>query len=156
MGTARVTKIPFIAVIGLTLAWGAFLASHRWVWNLSDSVNPRVGYLSDAPVKRGDYVHFDFHHPLLFDDQPVKLTKRLACEAGDIVTTVERDLYCNGRFVAHALTTTGSGKPLAVFVLDGPIPPGKVLLLGDSDTSFDGRYWGLMDRDRLQKVVPVI
>ena len=38
---------------------------------------------------------------------------------------------------------------------DGVIPPGMVLMLADHPGSFDGRYFGLVPLDALQRAKPV-
>lgn len=131
------------------------LSTHL-VWNITDSVNHRLGYLADGTPRKGDYVRFEFNHPLILGNSKVILTKRIVCESGDIVRTEGVNVFCNERMVAKGLERTASGEPLTVYQFAGEIPTGKVLLLGDSDDSFDGRYWGLIDRNNLTRVVPII
>ncbi len=133
----------------------AFLLSglmDRVVWNITASVDHRIGFISsDIPMK-GDYVNFKFSHPLVLGGEDVRLTKKYICGFGDVIQTKGRDLYCNGEKLAAALEYTESGKSLDVFNWDGPIPDGKVFVLGDADESFDSRYWGFVESENLHKV----
>jgi len=145
-----------VFVMILPVLVGVYLVSEKLVWNITDSVNHRLGYLSGHEVGKGDYVYFDFSHPFIKAGSKVQLTKRVACVAGETVTTVNRDVFCNGVFMGKALDKTASGKPLRVFVLEGLIPQGQVMVMGDSQDSFDSRYFGLVSLAELQKVIPLI
>jgi type IV secretory pathway protease TraF len=125
------------------------------VLNLTDSVYFTFAFYRQGPITKGQYVEFQFNHPLVRDGERVRLTKRVACVSGDRLKTKGRYLYCNDRFLGEALEKTASGKLLDVFVFDDFIPEGMVYLSGDSATSFDSRYWGLMDIAQLNRVVPI-
>jgi len=154
----NLSRLPsWLVVIVITpLAVLIYGCSERLVWNITDSVDHRVAYLSDAPAGLGDYVHFEFSHSLIQSGAQVKLTKRIACLAGQRVNTIDRLVFCDNFFLGKALEFTASGQPLSVFKLDGPIPDGFVMVSGDSEDSFDSRYWGLIDVARLHKVIPLI
>lgn len=145
-------RIAFLLVCGALV----FELMPKLVWNITDSVNHRLGILSDTPPKKGDYVRFPFQHPLVLNNSEVLLTKRIACGAGDVVKTVGSEIHCNGQKMAVALAKTASGKALTPYAFAGPIPAGQVLLLGDTEDSFDGRYWGLVSLNGLQRVIPLI
>jgi len=134
------------------------------IWNITESVNGRIGYITNTKPEKGDYVNFLFTHELLANREDLndakdnisnkfRLTKKLTCVPGDRLKTVEKNLYCNGEKVATALDRTGSGKPLQPFQWDGMIPKGKAIVLGETDDSFDSRYWGFIDIEKLNKVV---
>jgi len=154
----------FIRVLPIVLLASVFVHLEKnLIWNITESVNGRLGYLSAGQPSKGDYVHFLFSHDLLAGRQDMEaardkltqqfwLTKKLVCVPGDQLKTIARDLYCNGEKIATALQRTGSGKPLAVFLWNGAIPEGKALVLGDSEASFDSRYWGFVDIEKLKKV----
>jgi len=126
-------------------------------WSLTESIDAKILWQADGPINKDDYVRFYLSHPYLKDGKSsYPLNKRVACVTGDILKTVERDLYCNGEKIATALTHTSGGKPLDPFQWNGPIPDGKVFLLGDHVESFDSRYWGFRDVDELQRLVKLI
>ncbi len=129
--------------------------SHNLVWNLTESVYFHFAYYEDGPIDKGEYVEFEFSHPIVREGETVRLTKRVACMPGDVLTTKGRYLFCNDKFLGEALPKTESGKLLDAFVLNDVIPEGFVYLSGDSENSFDSRYWGLMDISNLHRVVPL-
>jgi conjugal transfer pilin signal peptidase TrbI len=89
------------------------------------------------------------------DGEQVRLTKRVACVSGERVTTINRDVFCDDRFIGEAYRETKKGKPLEVFTLNDTIPEGMVFLSGDTEHSFDSRYWGLIEVAKLNRVVPI-
>lgn len=139
--------IPILIVAGIFAT-----LMDKVVWNLTDSVSHRFGFISSEAPQKGDYVVFDFRHPLILDNKQVRLTKKYICEAGDFIETKNRDIYCNNVNLGSALEQTESGKQLEVFKWKGIIPEGKVFVIGDSASSFDSRYWGFVDYSSLRKV----
>jgi len=151
-GGAKTTVFLLRAIPAIIIAFLLTGLLDRVVWNITESVDHRIGFISsDAPVK-GDYVNFEFSHPLVLDGEEVRLTKKYICGFGDVIQTKGRDLYCNGEKLATALEYTESGKHLDVFNWNGPIPVGAVFVLGDANESFDSRYWGFVDSKKLNKV----
>lgn len=121
--------------------------------------------------KRGDILVFDPPH-----EENMKLVKRLMGLPGDTLEMRDKVLYVNGEaleepYVRHtmdrgddpsqmmswqeeyALIPEGSGRYRPTRDNWGPlvIPPERFLMLGDNrDTSLDSRYWGLLERWRLE------
>jgi len=121
--------------------------------------------------KRGDILVFDPPH-----EENMKLVKRLMGLPGDTLEMREKVLYVNGEaleepYVRHtldrgdgtdammswqeeyALIPEGNGRYRPTRDNWGPlvIPPERFLMLGDNrDTSLDSRYWGLLERWRLE------
>lgn len=160
MGTARkkwTTKKRLVALIAFTapVLYAMKAYSHNIVWNLTDSVYFNFAYYQDAPIKKGDYVEFGFSHPLIRNGDPVRLTKRIACMPGDMLTTVGQNLFCNDTFVGEAFRSTKKGNPLVVYTLNDRIPDGMVFVSGDAEHSFDSRYWGLLKMSDVRRVVPI-
>jgi len=126
------------------------------------------GYSS---VKRGDILVFDPPH---VDD--LKLVKRLIGVPGDTVSMKDGVLTLNGQlqnepYVKHEYPTGDDPDPRmawqAEYLVDGipietyrptrdnwgplVIPEDRYFMLGDNrDTSLDSRYWGLLERWRLE------
>jgi len=112
---------------------------------------------STDPARKGDYARFFIQHPAINEGKKAyALNKRVACVAGDTLKTVGRDLFCNGKKIATALTHNRDGEPVEPFQWNGPIPKGKVLMLGDHLESYDARYWGFVDQSGLQRLVKII
>ncbi len=131
------------------------------------------GYSS---VKRGDILVFDPPH-----EENMKLVKRLIGLPGDTLEMKNKVLYLNGvpqdePYVKHQSIPDDTSPWMSwqsAYVLEdsihgpyrptrdnwGPlvIPPDRYFMLGDNrDTSLDSRYWGLLERWRLEGRAVVI
>ena len=73
------------------------------------------------------------------------LLKRVAALPGDNVDTSALTL----------LAADSHGRPLPSILHSGPVPSGMALLLADHPGSFDGRYFGLVPLNQLQRVRPL-
>ncbi|NYT27847.1 MAG: S26 family signal peptidase [Candidatus Thiodubiliella endoseptemdiera] len=47
---------------------------------------------------------------------------------------------------------TGSGKTIKQFYYDDIVPQNKAILWGSNIESFDSRYWGFIDYNKLNKM----
>ncbi len=143
-------KLALIAVLTLAvyvterniLVTVSASVEHRWFWRTADTPS------------RGDYATFMLKHPLA-GDQPVRLTKRLACWSGDVLSISGRDYFCNGEFLGVAKETGLNGQALPQFVDQGQIPQGKAFAVGAHKDSFDSRYWGLVDVEDTERLSPI-
>jgi len=125
------------------------------------------GYSS---LGRGDILVFDPPH-----EEDLKLVKRLMGLPGDTIEMREKVFYVNGEpldepYVRH-LDSRDDSHPWMDWQKDyladgtragsyrptrdnwGPlvVPPGRYFMLGDNrDTSLDSRYWGFLERWRLE------
>jgi signal peptidase I len=120
--------------------------------------------------RRGDVIVFDPHH-----EEDMKLVKRLIGLPGDTLRMADRVLYVNGvaqqePYVKHSSQSDethpwmswqwevlASGVDSASYAPTrdnwGPIviPEDRYFMLGDNrETSLDSRYWGLLERWRLE------
>lgn len=120
--------------------------------------------------RRGDVIVFDPHH-----EEDMKLVKRLIGLPGDTLSMVDRVLFVNGLaqqepYVKHS-NQSDETHPWMAWQWDvlapgvdsasyaptrdnwGPIviPEDRYFMLGDNrETSLDSRYWGLLERWRLE------
>lgn len=121
--------------------------------------------------RRGDVTVFDPPH-----EEDLKLVKRLVGMPGDTLAMDDKVLYVNGEaqdepYVKHEDPGGNDAHPWMAwqreFLVDsvsasgyrptrddwGPlvVPPGRYFMLGDNrDSSLDSRYWGLLERWRLE------
>lgn len=117
---------------------------------------PRGLYLrqADAPPARGDVVaasqpeHARPYLAVLGVPEDLPLIKRVGAVPGDHICADGRHLILPFRTVPVG-GYDRSGRPLPVWTGCRTLAPGEVLLLGDSATSFDGRYFGPVTRDQL-------
>ncbi len=151
------TKRLFMRIAPLMLlvsvaAW----AESKLVTITSESIGLKLAFRSEKPAQKGDYVNFTFSHPFI-GNTPRILTKRFSCGPGDELRSDEnRHFFCNGEYLGIAKKRRMDGRPFDHFQWNGPIPPGKAFVTGDHPDSFDSRYWGFIDVDRLERVVPLI
>ncbi len=74
------------------------------------------------------------------------LLKHVAALPGDVVNVAALLLRAKD----------SQGRPLPSVLQNGPVPAGMALLLADHPGSFDGRYFGLVPLDMLQRVRPIL
>lgn len=107
-------------------------------------------------IKRGDYVEVwvgDLNLPVKRKIKPEYLIKIVACLPGDRLEYREGVFYCNGKEVTKILVSS----PFKPFRFSGVIPKGKLFLIGKHPYSYDSRYMGFVDIDRVvAKVIPLI
>lgn len=86
----------------------------------------------------------------------VPLVKRLVAVAGDRYAIGPGGVWARGRRIANSapFLHDGGGHPLPQLHQDGVIPAGDVLVMSDySQISFDGRYFGPVERSGIQHVI---
>lgn len=102
---------------------------------------------------KGDFAIITIRHPVIAPDgSEARITKQLACVAGEYLRFDGEAWFCNGVRLGDRLKTTLSGKPLQPFAYDGQIPSGQGFVMGTSPYSFDSRYMGLVSIDKMVKV----
>lgn len=82
-----------------------------------------------------------------YEDEDDRFIKRLAAAAGQHVCSDGRMLSIDG--VEAAAVENRAGAPQG-WVGCRTLAPSEILLLGDSEDSFDGRYWGPISDDLIE------
>jgi conjugal transfer pilin signal peptidase TrbI len=107
----------------------------------TNSVKYKVFWTSspDAePLKRGMYVRSSkFIDLQSYESKQYSIIKKIGCMSGDRLDEKNGSYYCNGIFFCKSLTGREN------FHFAGVIPDESVFLVGDSQTSYDSRYFGL-------------
>jgi conjugative transfer signal peptidase TraF len=84
------------------------------------------------------------------------LIKRIAARPGDIVCRHGVTIAVNGRIVARARTADGADRPLPRWSGCSLLTASRVFVLSPHPDSFDGRYFGPLDRrDVLGTALPM-
>lgn len=84
--------------------------------------------------------------------------KRLRALPGDVLSVSSDGIRINGFALPNTKEKPADrmGRTLPVLLVSGEVPTDKGLVISTySENSFDGRYYGLLDLQRLHTVVPV-
>jgi conjugal transfer pilin signal peptidase TrbI len=157
MTTGAVTRGTFWARFGTVLAVALavmFVESHL-VIPATPSIRWHALWIAPGAIAKGDYANVVIKNDVIDADDAVKLTKRVACVAGEHLKYENGQHFCNGEWLGRTLPVTREGRRLSAFVYDGPIPAGKVYLAGENYRSFDSRYFGFVDVASLTRVTPL-
>jgi conjugal transfer pilin signal peptidase TrbI len=139
--TARIVAVSLLAG---AIAW--LLPHLNWV--LTPSIRYTLLWIEGGQGAKGDYVAVPVQSPLVNRGHPERFTKRVGCVSGEILKFERGDHFCNGEWLDRVLPVASDGRPLQPLQWNGPVPPGKVFLVGDDPRSFDSRYLGFFDRSQ--------
>ena len=137
------------------------LIPYKFSVTLTPSLKHRIYWLTRNPDKvvRGDYILF--HHKELAAKVGMKkseeMLKVIGCNEGDQLTVdEEKKFYCNGEYLVRAKDISLKGEPLQHFVFNGQIPKGVMFVMGQHKDSYDSRYFGFVEKNRiLAKAYPI-
>ena len=158
---ALVFAVTMLSVLATS---ASLVPTPRLVWNVSASAP--IGFywrVAGAP-SRGDLVLA--RAPLWarrlaaerrYLPLNVPLLKRVAAVAGDVVCASGDAISIDGRLVAYRLASDRMGRPLPQWEGCETLGAGEFfLLMADAPDSFDGRYFGPVQRhDTIGRLVPV-
>lgn len=149
-----------VAVLTIIIFGGGYLASpYKLGASLTtDSVKCRVFIWEkkadpfQIEIFQGDYVTFQFVKEDIPEEnweffKDLRIIKKVGCASGSYLECQMGICRCDGQQI---ITQTNEEISNHTFTFSGEIPPTKVFLIGDSDTSYDGRYWGLTSLGGLQ------
>ncbi|MFA7084711.1 MAG: S26 family signal peptidase [Arcobacteraceae bacterium] len=79
-----------------------------------------------------------------------EFVKIATCFPKDFLFVNEKfEYFCNGKQVGKALLKDSESKELIPFVFNGIIPPNKYFVTGIHIKSWDSKYWGFVDKERI-------
>ena len=170
----RVSVATAVAGVSLLLLGAMAYASGARI-NSTRSIPVGVYWLSSDPVVKGAYVIFCPPQVGVFDEAKARgyigagfcpgeygyMMKRVLAAKDDAVSVADDGVRVNGELLAHSkpIQADKSGRPLPRFQASTyTLGSAELLLMSDvSDTSFDGRYFGPINRSQVQTVIrPVI
>ncbi len=153
----KITKITSIKLLIFTLISFiiynliGLLFTHIVV-NISNSHIGTIFWKIDKNPVKNDFVYFDFQHQLLPSSIDT-LSKKLVCIEGDNLVINDNFIICNEqKYPIKRNKKTGSGKTIKQFYYDDIVPQNKAILWGSNIESFDSRYWGFIDYNKLNKM----
>lgn len=139
--------------------------------NTSKSIPVGLYWISSSPVEKGSYVLFCPPEGKVFEDAKGRgyigsgfcpggygyMMKKVLAAGHDVVSVSEEGVQINGEQLplSAPLAVDGAGQPLPRYrVSDFMLGDQEVLLMSDvSATSFDGRYFGIINRKQIRTVI---
>ena len=147
----KVKNVLLTLLVGAPLAFAISFVSDHLNITLSESVDHRIFWETDAIAGPGDYATFELSHELA-GHEPVLISKRLMCWEGQTITQKDLEFFCDGESLGRAKTETLKGDPLPLFSYSGVVPAGKAWAYGSHPDSFDSRYWGFVDVSKTKRL----
>ncbi|WP_262965413.1 conjugative transfer signal peptidase TraF [Methylobacter psychrophilus] len=165
----RLTLLTLYAGISvLLLEYGAY-AIGAWV-NTSNSIPVGLYWLTERPVEKGAYVIFCPPPSDAFDEAKRRgyfkagfcpgayqyLMKKVLAVKNDKVSLTKEGVRVNGQWLPFSvpLNADSYGRPLPVLRAEYELGESDVLLMTDvSQKSFDGRYFGPIQRSQILGVI---
>lgn len=121
-----------------------------------ESVSHSLFWKTGGFAAKGEYVTFLMAHPIINESgEPAWLTKKVGCMEGETIEHNGVDFFCGADKLGEALTETWDGRRLVAAELHGVIPAGRFFAVGEHPRSFDSRYFGLVDKASVTRVVPL-
>ena len=165
--------VAIAGIATLALTAGGYAAGARI--NTTKSIPVGLYWTNSAPVEKGAYVMFCPPKLGVFDDAKERgyigagfceggygyMMKRVLAAKDDAVTVSDDGVRVNGELLAYSapLHTDKAGRAMPRYQSSAyPLGAAEVLLMSDvSGTSFDGRYFGPINRTQIKTVLrPVI
>lgn len=155
-------KLIFLLIMIMSLsAVGAIIPSHFMV-ALSPSVNYRIFYykrnFQQSDLQAGTYVVFDMYTKLHKNCWPCQVVKKIGCMEGNNLHVDKNNFYyCNDEYLGTAQPFTKTGILLHSFYFNGPVPQGKLFVIGEREGSYDSKYAGFINKSDVKAVaLPVL
>lgn len=146
----------------LVVACAALMTAHAQpvlIYNPSQSVPSGFYLRSERPPGRGDFVTvaaFEVarEYAVLrgYADRSDRFLKRIAAMEGQLVCAEGETISIDGAEVATRTERDAEGHTLPSWDGCRRLGAGELFLLGDTDDSFDGRYWGPVAIDLIEGV----
>lgn len=111
-------------------------------------------FFSGKTISNRDYVEFPLDHELIGGKH--RVVKIVGCIAGQYLERTNDGFYCDGKKVEAIRLYRDSGDPLPQFEFKGPIPAGKLFVIGTTTYSFGSRHWGFVDVADARRMIPII
>lgn len=129
------------------------------VYNYSPSLPVGFYLRTDAVLARGAIVTLravavapDYASARHFADEGDRFIKRIAAMEGDVVCADNDAITINDRTVAHRAAVDAAGRVLPTWSGCRALTSDDVFVLGDTQDSFDGRYFGSVTKSDIEGV----
>jgi signal peptidase I len=139
-------KIPSGSMLD-TLLIGDHLLVNKFLYGTRIPFTDKVVMPLEDP-QRGDVIVFEFP-----EDPSKDFIKRIVGVPGDVVEMKDKALFRNGEKLVESYIkhTDPSIQPRRDNFGPITVPAGKYFVLGDNrDESYDSRFWGFVDKDKIR------
>jgi type IV secretory pathway protease TraF len=146
MSKKKALKIVFIALMFVLIVFNNIM------FVTTDSLGKNVFHIKGRfpKIERGDYVSLTVIYPYSEIPEEIKVVKKIGCVEGQTLAVKGRNFYCDNFYLGRAREKTMSGKKVNMFVYNGKVPEGKVFLIAPHEYSFDSRYFGFVEVEKLE------
>jgi len=151
-----------LALSLLVVACVALMTAHAQpvvIYNPSQSVPSGFYLRSSEPPRRGDFVTVaavevapEYAALRGYADRNDRFLKRVAATDGQSVCAEDGMISIDGAHVAARVERDAEGRTLPTWHGCRKLGAGELFLLGDTEDSFDGRYWGPVTTDLIEGV----
>jgi conjugative transfer signal peptidase TraF len=151
-----------LALSLLVVACAALVTAHAQpvvIYNPSQSVPSGFYLRSGEPPRRGAFVTVtavevapEYASLRGYADRSDRFLKRIAAIEGQLVCAEGETISIDGAEVATRTERDAEGRTLQSWDGCRRLGAGELFLLGDTDDSFDGRYWGPVAIDLIEGV----
>lgn len=152
----------WLALVLATCACVALISARAapiLIYNPSNSVHSGFYLRTGGAYQRGDIVTVAaadvapaYAALRGYADPSDRFLKRIAATAGQSVCASGNVVSIDGAPIAVRIEHDAQGRPLPRWEGCGTLAANEVLLLGDTEDSFDGRYWGPISTDMIEGV----
>ncbi|MBK6704544.1 MAG: S26 family signal peptidase [Caulobacteraceae bacterium] len=129
------------------------------ICNPSQSVPSGFYLRSGEPPRRGDFVTVaavdvapEYAALRGYADHSDRFLKRIAATEGQLVCAEDETISIDGVQTATRIERDAEGRMLPAWRGCRRLSAGELFLLGNTDDSFDGRYWGPIPLDLIEGV----
>jgi len=146
--------LALIILFGFYGALQQFKKNYYIGINESNSVDGTIFLISKDTNSSGKYLVFlyegeEYHQY----KKGKKFIKKIACYPGQKLTFTDNnttyDYYCDNKFIAKAKKKDSSNLKLPHFAFTGVIPKQQYFMVGTHEKSFDSRYWGFVNQNKI-------
>lgn len=96
-------------------------------------INKYVRLIMDINLKNGEC-------------KQCQIVKRVGCESMSRLEVKEKQFICDGSIIGEAFRDD-------FIIMNGIIPEDKIFLIGDHEKSYDSRYFGLVDKSKINAIL---
>jgi len=136
-----------------TIPFVVYIIANNIVLATTNSIEKTVFWKSPGVILQGDYVSYNINDSVIGEQL---IIKQIGCIEDSRIVLIEKDFYCDNKFIGKYKTQSMTGLKLFPTKDLGLIPNGQVWLMGTHKDSYDSRYFGLVSKSHLLRLNPIL